>query len=232
MPLFDSLVIIVLALSLIFSIIRGMVREVFSLLAYIGGYFLAMNYRADLSITLNKYISNTTASEIISFGLIFIVGVVGISLAGKLIKKLIHSAPGLSALDRAFGGILGVVKGVVILIILMFPLRFFPELNADITRGSYFAPHINDLSQMVARGVDSESLIESFPKIDLSEVKENIGAWKGLDKLAQDLKNKTNGSAKSEGLKGEPQDKYTEEDKDKLKDILLSLDKKKGSSSN
>jgi len=232
MSLFDSLVIIVLSISLVFSIIRGMVREIFSVLAYIGGYFLAMNYRADLSITLKQYISNTTASEIISFGLIFIAGVVGISLVGKLIKKLIHSAPGLSALDRVFGGFLGVVKGVVILIILMFPLRFFPELNTDITRGSIFAPHLNNLSQVVARGVNSESLIESFPKINLSEVKENIGAWKGLDKLAQDLKSRTNGSANSESLKGEPQDKYTDEDENKLKDILLSLDKKKGSSSN
>jgi membrane protein required for colicin V production len=232
MSVFDSLVIIVLSISLIFSVIRGMVREIFSLLAYIGGYFLAMNYRADLSITLNQYISNPTASEIISFGLIFIAGVVGISLVGKLIKKLIHSAPGLSTLDRTFGGILGVAKGVIILIILMFPLRFFPELNADITRDSYFAPHFNNLSQTVARTLDSDSIIEHFPKIDLSRVKENIGNWKGLDKLAQDLENKTNSSENSEDLKGEPQDKYTKEDENKLKDILLSLDKKKGSSNN
>ena len=45
MPLFDSLVAIVLALSLIYSMVRGMVREIFSLLAYIGGYFIATNYR-------------------------------------------------------------------------------------------------------------------------------------------------------------------------------------------
>jgi membrane protein required for colicin V production len=228
MSLFDSLAIIVLSISLIFSVVRGMVREVFSLLAYIGGYFLAMNYRADLSTTLNQYIANTTASEIISFGLIFIAGVVGVSVVGKLIKKLIHSAPGLSALDRAFGGILGVVKGVVILIILMFPLRFFPELNADITRGSYFAPHIDNLSELVARGVDSEGIIEKLPKIDLNEVKDKIGNWKGLDKLAQDLQGKTDGKAKSEGLKGEPLDKHTKEDRQGLNDILLSLDKTKG----
>ncbi len=232
MPLFDSLAIIVLAISLVFSVIRGMVREIFSLLAYVGGYFLAMNYRADLSHTLKQYISNTTASEIISFGLIFIAGVVSISLVGKLIKKLIHSAPGLSALDRVFGGALGIVKGVVILIILMFPLRFFPELNADITRGSHFAPHLHNLSKQVARGVETEGLMESLPKIDLSGIKEKFGNLKDIDKLAQDLKNKTVSKIKTESLKGEPQDTYTEDEKNKLNDILLSLDKKKGSSNN
>jgi len=229
MSLFDSLAIIILTLSLIFSVVRGMVREIFSLLAYIGGYFFAMSYRADLSSYLKQYISNPTASEIISFGFIFIAGVVGISLVGALVKKLIHSAPGLSVLDRAFGGILGVVKGIVILIILMFPLRYFPDLNADLTRGSRFAPYLIDLSKTAARTVDGESLIEKFPQIDLSGVKKNIKNWKGVDKLAQDLKNKAMENANSEDLKGEPQDKYTEEDKNKLNDILLSLDKKKES---
>jgi len=59
-----------------------------------------------------------------------------------------------------------------------------------------------------------------------SGVKENIKNWEGLDKLAQDLKNIRNDSEKPEELQGEPQDKYTKEDKNKMKDLLLSLDKK------
>ena len=226
MPLFDSLTAIVLAISLIYSIVRGMVREIFSLLAYIGGYFLAITFRGNFSAVIDPYISNSTASAIISFGLIFIASVVGISLLGKGIQKLIHSAPGLSALDRMFGGILGIAKGVIIIIILMFPLKYFPDLNTQITRDSFFGPHLNNLSQVLSRGVNTDRLIENFPRIDLSAVKENIKNWEGLDNLAQDLKNKVSNGEKPEELKGEPQDNYTKDDKNKLNDILLSLDKK------
>jgi len=228
MPLFDSLTAIVLFISLIYSIVRGMVREIFSLLAYIGGYFLAITFRGDVSANIDQYISNSTASDIISFGLIFFASVFGISLLGKGIQKLIHSAPGLSTLDRLFGGILGIAKGLVIIIILMFPLKYFPDLNNQITKDSFFAPHLNNLSQILSSGVNSDLFIENFPSINLGGIKENIKNWKGLDKLAQDLKNISNGSDKPEELKGEPQDKYTKEDKNKLNDLLLSLDKKKG----
>lgn len=226
MPLFDFLTAIVLTISVIYSIVRGMVREIFSLLAYIGGYFLAIAFKGNVSSVINQYISNSTASEIISFGFIFVGSVIVISLLGKGIQKLIHLAPGLSALDRLFGGILGIAKGVVILIILMFPIKYFPDLNTQITKDSFFAPHLNNLSQILSRGVNSDRFIENFPNIDLSGVKENIKNWEGLDKLAQDLKHIRSGSEKSEELQGDPQDKYTKEEKNKLNDILLSLDKK------
>ncbi|GJL78255.1 MAG: hypothetical protein NPINA01_12440 [Nitrospinaceae bacterium] len=224
MSLFDSLTVIVLTLSLIYSMVRGMVREIFSLLAYVGGYFLALNFRGDLSSTLRQYISNPTAVEILSFGLIFIAGVVGISFLGKGIQKLVHSAPGLSGLDRVFGGVLGLAKGVIILIILMFPLKFFPNLNGDITRDSYFAPHLKNITQVLGQGLSGNRFIEKFPSIDLSGVKENFVNLKDFDKLTQGLKSKD--SDPPDELQGEPQDKYTKEDEKKLQDILISLDKK------
>lgn len=223
MPLFDIITLIVLAFSLIYSMVRGMVREIFSLLAYIGGYFLAINYRKDFSVTLSPYITNPTASEIISFALIFIATVFAISLLGKGMQKLIHSAPGLSGLDRLFGGVIGVVKGVIILIIFMFLLRFFPDISREFSRDSIFAPKLVELSKLLEREVDTDKIIKNIPRFDMDGVKKKFKQLKDVNKLTDSLKS---GDSKAKKAKEEPQENYTMDDKKKLNDILLSLDKK------
>jgi membrane protein required for colicin V production len=220
MPLFDSIAAIILIISLIYSMVRGMVREIFALLAYIGGYFAAITYGKKFSSNLDSYISNPTALQIISFAIIFIVTMFLISLIGKGIQKLVHSAPGLSGLDRVFGGVIGVGKGIILLIIFLFPLKFFPDINRELTKDSVIAPKLVELSQVLGRGVDTEKLVDKLPKIDLDGVKKQLNDLKGIKNV---LKSDENGS---ETIKGTPQEDYTKEDKNKLNEILNSLDKK------
>ena len=223
MPLFDIVAALVLFFSLIYSLMRGMVREIFSLLAYIGGYFLAISFRKDFVTVLNPYISNTTAAEIISFVLIFIVTVVAISMLGRALQKLVHLAPGLSGVDRLFGGVIGLVKGVIILIIFIFFLKFFPDVKRDITRDSFFAPKLNELSRVLEREVGADKMLDNIPSFDFDGVKNKLKKLTGVKNFTDSLEA---GEGDEEKTEGEPQDKYTKEDKNKLNDILLSLDKK------
>lgn len=223
MPLFDILAGFILALSLIYSMVRGMVRELFALLAYIGGYFVAIHFYNEFSVTLSEYISNPTATAIASFVLIFMGTVFVISLIGKGMQKLVHSAPGLSGLDRLFGGAIGLVKGVIILIILMFPLRFFPDFNRDITRDSFLAPKLMEISNVLGEEVDTDKIINKIPKFDLDGVKKNLKDLKGINKLTDSFKPD---NSETQIMNGKPQDEYTKEDKNKLNDILLSIDEK------
>ncbi len=223
MALFDIVAAIVLALSLIYSMVRGMVRELFALLAYIGGYFVAIHFQKDFAVTLRTYISNPSASEIVSFALIFIATLFGISLLGKVLQKLVHSAPGLSGLDRILGGAIGIAKAIILLIILMFPLRFFPDISREITRDSIMAPKLVELSKVLGQEIDTEKIIDKIPDFDLKGVKEKIEDFKGVEKLTDSIKTRV---GKTETLDQEPQENYTPEDESKLNDILLSLDKK------
>ena len=234
MSTFDTLAIIVLAISLVYSLFRGLVREIFALLAYIGGYFLAINYRESFSSTIYQQVPNKTASEIISFALIFIGSVIAISIVGKIVQNLVHSAPGLSGLDRIFGGLIGIAKGVIILIILMFPLKMFPDLHKNITRDSFLAPHIINFSNVLGKGMRNEKIFDKLPSIDLKGVKEGVQdklkTLKNLEASAKKLTTKSIDAANEmenpgESM-GEPQDDYTNEDRSKLNDIILSVDKK------
>jgi uncharacterized membrane protein required for colicin V production len=220
MTLFDSIAALILVISLIYSMVRGMVREIFALLAYIGGYFAAITFGKKFSSNLEPYISNPTALQIISFALIFIVTLFAISLIGKGIQKLVHSAPGLSGLDRVFGGAIGLGKGIILLIILLFPLKFFPDIHSELTRDSIIAPRLIELSEALGRGLDKEKIVDKLPRFDLDGVKKQL-------KSLKDLKNSIKPEViESENNKGNPQEDYTKEDKNKLKDILISLDKK------
>lgn len=220
MTLFDSIAALILVISLIYSMVRGMVREIFALLAYIGGYFAAITFGKKFSSNLEPYISNPTALQIISFALIFIVTLFAISLIGKGIQKLVHSAPGLSGLDRVFGGAIGLGKGIILLIILLFPLKFFPDIHSELTRDSIIAPRLIELSEALGRGLDKEKIVDKLPRFDLDGVKKQL---KSLKDITNSIKPEV---IESENIKGNPQEDYTKEDKNKLKDILISLDKK------
>lgn len=220
MPLFDSIAAIILIISLIYSMVRGMVREIFALLAYVGGYFAAVTYGKQFSSNLESYISNPTALQIISFAIIFIATMFAISLTGKGIQKLVHSAPGLSGLDRVFGGVIGAAKGIILLIILLFPLKFFPDIHKELTKDSYIAPKLIEISEVLGKGVDTEKLVDKLPKFDLDGVKKQINNLKNIkDSLTQK-------NSDIETIKSTPQEVHSTEDRSKLNDILLSLDKK------
>ena len=45
MTSFDVFVSVVLGFCLLFSLMKGFVREIFSLFAYVGGYLMAVNYQ-------------------------------------------------------------------------------------------------------------------------------------------------------------------------------------------
>ncbi len=56
MTTFDIVVYSVIGLSVIFSLFKGFVKEVFSLLSYLGGYLMSSNYQGVLSLLLMESI--------------------------------------------------------------------------------------------------------------------------------------------------------------------------------
>ncbi len=222
MNLFDLVVLIILIASLVYSMFRGMVREIFSLLAYVGGYLMAVQYQAQALEAVAVVISNETLAKVLSFGLIFVVTVVAISLIGLGFRKLIHSTPGLSGMDRTLGGVFGVLKGGVIIIALMFLLQLFPDAYKSTTRGSRFAKHVQEVSDTLAQVGGSSGVLEKLPQEPLDVFKSGYNKLKQIGQNYKDIKLSDRGSNNDKDI---PQDEHSTEDKKKLKDILLSLEK-------
>jgi membrane protein required for colicin V production len=113
--IFDYLVLFVLACSIIISTLRGLVREVLSLLGWIVALVIANAYGADLAQWLPDAIPGNAMRLIIGFLVLFI----GVRLLMALLNMAVDGlikASGLSVVDRGLGGLFGLARGLVIVL--------------------------------------------------------------------------------------------------------------------
>lgn len=221
---FDIFVAVVLGFCLISSLKKGLVREVFSLLAYAGGYFMAIKYQDSVSAFLVESIPSTPTpiAKLVAFVVIYIVTAIIISLMGKIAKGILWSGTDLSLLDRILGAVAGLAKGVVILVAITFPLQLFPDkVTKKFTKDSYTAPYLAEVLGFISQNPHALNSRKKLLDFDMEGVKEKFNDLKEMKKLkdtSNDLKKKLQDNDK-------PQDQYSPEDREKLADILKSVNK-------
>ena len=212
MTSFDIFASVVLGISLIFSLMKGFVREIFSLLAYVGGYLMAVKYQDTLAQILMGSIPSKPIAKLVAFAVIFIVTAIIISLMGKIAKGMLWSGTDLSMFDRLLGGVVGLARGVVIMVAITFPLQFFPEVSKKLTEDSYAAPYLVKVLDFVNQNPGTLNIRKKLSDFDMGGAKEKV------EELFDDLKDKLPDNNK-------PLDQYSPEDKKKLKEIYKDVDK-------
>jgi membrane protein required for colicin V production len=229
MTTFDIVVYSILGLSVILSLFKGFVKEVFSLLSYLGGYLMASKYQGVFSQLLMESVPSKPIAKLIAFAGIFIVTAIIISITGRIARGLIMSATQLSGFDRLAGGVVGFGKGVMIVVAVTFPLQFFPEVGKKLMKDSQTAPHLAKVLAFVSQNPEALNIRKKLNDFDMGGMKEKFEELKNMKGMAEqfeDLKNSLpnmNGDSK----KGEkPLDEYSKEDIQKLTDILKSVEKK------
>jgi membrane protein required for colicin V production len=114
----DWILLGVLLASMVVGLWRGLVYEVLSLAGWVAAFFVAQWWASD-AIAWLPFINSAPASVqyAVAFALVFIVTVFTAGLVSWLIKKLVESV-GLRPIDRALGGLFGLARGVVLLLVL------------------------------------------------------------------------------------------------------------------
>ena len=115
MTIFDYLVLFVLAASIIISTLRGLVREILSLVSWIVAFVVANMYGAQLAPMLPAMIPGDMVRLIVAFIALFI----GVRLLMGLLMMAVDAlikASGLSLADRGLGGLFGLARGIVIVL--------------------------------------------------------------------------------------------------------------------
>ena len=150
---FDLATIVVLILSGIWSLFRGFLREMLSVLGFVVVVVLAVYAYPHLSVALAGVVTESWARQVVGLALLFIAAVaafVGFIKLGTLLTQ----AMGLSILDRVLGFGFGLVK-VVVLFSLLFAVgnRFLPDLTAALTRNSVMGPTFGFTAGLLERTV-------------------------------------------------------------------------------
>jgi membrane protein required for colicin V production len=146
MNLLDIVLIIILLASMIYSGWRGFVRDVFSILAIIGGILFASHLYTLGASFLARWIADPPYARIAGFVLIFILAGLLICLAGSLLRKIIRMIH-LGWLDRWAGVAFGLIKGVIITAVVVLALVAFLPPKSEILGSSKLSPYFIQLAR-------------------------------------------------------------------------------------
>jgi membrane protein required for colicin V production len=113
--IFDYLVLFVLIASVVISTLRGLVKEILSLLGWIVAFVVANAYGAALAPLLPEVIPGATARLIVAFIALFLGVRILMGLLSLAIGAVVE-ATGLSLADRGLGGLFGLARGIVIVL--------------------------------------------------------------------------------------------------------------------
>jgi len=115
MTAFDFLVLFVLTCSIVISTLRGLVKEILSLVSWIVSFVIANAYGEELAVLLPDMIPGTLTRLIVAFIALFI----GVRLLMGLLSMAVEAlvkAGGLTVADRGLGGLFGLARGLVIVL--------------------------------------------------------------------------------------------------------------------
>ncbi len=115
MTIFDYLVLFVLISSVVISTLRGLVKEILSLLGWIVAFVVANAYGAKLAPMLPELLPGETARLIMAFVVLFLGVRILMGLLSLAIGAVITAA-GLTLADRGLGGLFGLARGIVIVL--------------------------------------------------------------------------------------------------------------------
>lgn len=137
----DWVIVTVVGSSMLISLLRGFVREAFSLAGWVLGFIVAMVFSDRLAYLLGGFVNDETGRYILAFALLFVLTLIAVALAGKLLLSLVQFA-GLGMLDRVLGMAFGFARGVVILLAVVM-LRELLELDSfEWWQSSVLLPHL------------------------------------------------------------------------------------------
>jgi membrane protein required for colicin V production len=113
---FDFIVFGVVVLSTLFGFARGFMRVVVSLAALVFAVLLAVNLSIPLGAMLPDFGASPAVRYVVAFAVIVIVVLLIGALLGWSLYRLVR-AIGLGFLDRLLGAVVGMARGVLIVVI-------------------------------------------------------------------------------------------------------------------
>lgn len=129
MTLVDLAVIAIVALSVLLSVIRGLVREVLALAAWVVAFLAANALAGAVAPWMPEALGTEELRLLAGFLCVFLGVLIAMSVLAMLASKLVKSA-GLGLEDRLLGAAFGFVRGllVVVILVLLAGLTSLPRL--------------------------------------------------------------------------------------------------------
>ena len=144
MAILDGVLLGILLVSMLLGAWRGLIFELFSLIGWVAGFFIARLFAEDVAAWLPLEGFDATVQYGIGFVLTFVVAVFAWGLLSALAKKLVEAA-GLRPVDRALGAVFGLLRAVVLILVLAVVVVSTPLQMQSWWQQSVAAPWLADV---------------------------------------------------------------------------------------
>lgn len=128
MATLDLIVIVVLLVSMLIGCFRGFVYEAITLLGWVVAFFVARWLTPDVAQLFQGSVGNESFGVAIVFGAIFI-AVLFLNGVVAFVLKGVFSKGALRPVDRSLGGVFGILRGVICLLLLTLFVHLFGVQN-------------------------------------------------------------------------------------------------------
>lgn len=153
MNLIDVIFVLVLVLSLLVGVWRGLMRELLSLVSWLAAAYLAWRFHGLLMGPLSGAIQSPGARQAAALLLTFIAAVVVLALVSHLLVSVLKRSP-LRGTDRALGAVFGVLRAGVLVAATVLLVEATPLQKSLWWQGSSLVPQARAPAQWLRATVE------------------------------------------------------------------------------
>lgn len=176
----DIIIAIISLLFFILGIKRGMITEIIRLLAMASGFIVGFLYYVDFSHYLQAIRVPSNIRNAISFVILYICAALIVLGIGFVIKKAVHLTP-LGIVDRILGGIIGLLKAMIITWVVCLSIASFTakKVQSDFSRSVVYStfiklPPVLTLSNITGAQKTIKNILSKGQELDIKEAGEKI----------------------------------------------------------
>lgn len=189
--IFDSVVIGIMLLSCLFAFFRGLVREILSLVGWIGAGIITVNYFHPVAEAMQAHFkSPTMAAGVAAIGL-YIVALMGFAIINMVIVKTIKQGGESGMLDNMLGLVFGAARGAFIislgffLITTVVPKDEYPDWIKESVTHPYAEKGAILLTRLAPESLNEISSLQKKAQEDFASRKKDQGTGYSRDSSRQ-----------------------------------------------
>lgn len=141
----DIVILAIILLSALISLVRGFVREAFSLAVWVLAFWVSWSFFRDLEVPLQAWIESPTVRLGVAFAALMIATLVVGGLVNFLIIQLVERS-GMAGSDRLIGMVFGAARGVLLVAVLVLLAGLTPMPEEDWWLESGLVGYFQELS--------------------------------------------------------------------------------------
>lgn len=145
---FDFVLLAILAISAVLGLIRGLLKEVLSLVAYASAFIAAIWWGPTTSDWIASWVTQSFLRMALAYFSVFIVVLLSIGLVNMTLAALI-SKTGLTPADHGLGALFGLVRGVLFILLLVTIAGFTPLPNETWWKQAMFSKQVVGIVQQI-----------------------------------------------------------------------------------